>query len=194
MGMTPEQFVEEVRSPDPVERLLVAASIVASELEPGGIIPVVVGGSAVEFYTRGAYLTIDIDLILPGSQMIDEVLKSLGFQRTAGASYIHPVADVVIDLPKEPLEGDPDRITQVVVKGRTAYIIGLEDAIVDRLRAAAYWADERSREWATHLMAANWEEIDWLYLEGVAAKERPEVARVLAESRALAFEIVRENP
>ena len=60
-----------------------------------------VGGATVEFYTRGAYVTGDVDLIVPGLGEVATVLKSLGFVQR-GLSFVHPV-----DLPAERLAGDP---------------------------------------------------------------------------------------
>ena len=62
--MTREEFVRFVRgATDRLERHLRAAAAITGELGTIGLRPVVVWGSAVEFYTRGAYATADIDLI-----------------------------------------------------------------------------------------------------------------------------------
>lgn len=46
---------------DRVKRQVSIAGIITRALEPLGITPIVVGGSAVEFYTFGQYATMDID-------------------------------------------------------------------------------------------------------------------------------------
>ena len=189
--MTPEEFARFVHSPDPLVRQLRAAAIISQELAAMGLMPIVVGGSAVEFYTRGAYTTADVDLIVRGLREVDGVLQQLGFMHLGAASYVHENADVVIDLPREPLAGDPRRVVQVEVDGRAVHIIGLEDLIADRLRAAVHWKDLSSKEWAIQLMAAQWESVDWEYLDALARDDSTELAGTLAECRQMAEGVVR---
>lgn len=192
--MTAEEFARYVGdSPDVLVRQLRAASVISEELAPMGIVPVVVGGSAVEFYTRGSYTTMDLDLIVDGLQEIDRVLKQLGFARLAGTSHVLQSADVVVDLLPEPLAGDPSRIVEVDVNGRTVRIIGLEDIIADRLRAALHWQDLSSQEWAIQLMAAQWESVDWDYLNSLVMEDSAELAGMLADCRQIAENVVRRT-
>lgn len=184
--MTREEFVRFVSVPHRLERHLRAAAAITRALAPVRLTPVVVGGSAVEFYTRGAYTTADLDLVLPGLQEAAEALERLGFARQ-GASFVHPEVPLVVDLPPAPLAGDPSRLSVVEVEGLPVYLIGIEDLVADRLRAAAYWHDEGSREWAVQLMAAYWDELDWEYLGRLAASEPdPRYTRVEQEARELA--------
>lgn len=189
--MTSDEFVAFVSSPDRLVRQLRAAGVIARELAPFGLHPVVVGGSAVEFYTRGSYATVDVALVVDGVGEIDRALRGLGFTRLAGASYVHAQADVVIDLPREPLDGDATRIVTVDVEGLTVYVIGIEDIIADRLRAAVHWDDLSSKEWAIQLMAAQWEAIDWAYLQDLSKAEPPALGVVLRECRQVAESVVR---
>ena len=193
--MTREEFVRFVRgATDRLERHLRAAAAITGELATMGLRPVVVGGSAVEFYTRGAYATADIDLVVPGLAEVAEVLQGLGFERR-GPSFVHPDVPVVVDLPPEPLAGDGGRLSVVDVGGRPVYFIGLEDLIADRLRAAAYWQDEGSREWAVQLMASHWDELDWPYLSRLASHEGdPRYVRVEQEAREFADRLRRPEP
>ena len=184
--MTREEFIRFVSVPHRLERHLRAAAAITRALAPTQLRPVVVGGSAVEFYTRGAYTTADLDLILPGLQEAAEALERLGFTRH-GASFVHPDVPIVVDLPPAPLAGDPARLSVVEVEGLPVYVIGIEDLVADRLRAAAYWNDEGSKEWAVQLMAAYWDDLDWDYLERLTASEPdPRYARVDQEARRLA--------
>ncbi len=192
--MTAEEFVRYVRDPDRLVRQIRVEAAISEELGPSGLWPVVVGGAAVEFYTRGAYTTVDVDMIVEGLGAIDPVLRALGFSRLAGAAYGHAALDVVVDLPPEPLVGDAGRVVGVDVGGRTARIIGLEDIMADRLRTAVYWSDSASREWAVQMMAAQWEHVDWAYLDELATGEQPAFAEALSECRDLAQSVVRRAP
>ncbi len=189
--MTGEEFLRFVDVPDRLTRQLRAAAAIAGALSASGLRPVVVGGSAVEFYTGGSYTTVDIDLIVGGIREIDAALREMGFRRLAGTSYVHPEVDLVIDLPAEPLAGDPERVAEVRVEGYTAYVIGLEDIIADRLRAAVYWQDASSEEWAVQLMAAQWEAVDWAYLDTLQEAESEAFGQLLTRCRQLAEKVVR---
>ena len=189
--MTVDEFVHFVQASDRLVRQLRAAAAISAQLASSGLMPVVVGGAAVEFYTHGAYTTVDIDMIVEGLDEIDAVLSELGFTRLAGASYVHPQVDVVVDLPPEPLAGDARRVVEVDVEGRKVHVIGLEDIIADRLRAAVYWSDLSSREWAVQMMAAQWEQVDWAYLDDLALAEPSAFAQAMTECRQLAQAVVR---
>lgn len=53
-------------------------------------------------------------------------------------------------------------------------MIGIEDIILDRARAAVYWNSKRDEEWVQLLMGAQFEKIDFEYLEQTAKKEADE--------------------
>ncbi|MBX6377997.1 MAG: UbiD family decarboxylase [Clostridia bacterium] len=184
--MTPEEFEAYVDVPDPLERHLRAAAVVSHELAGRGLVPVVVGGSALEFYTRAAYQTADLDLMVPGLDEVASLLVRLGFQRH-GASFVHPRLPLVIDLPPGPLAGDPERLTWVTVDGKPVAVISPEDLLIDRLNAWVHWHDESSREWGVQLIAAYRDELDWDYLRAAAAREEAErLPAALDELRSLA--------
>lgn len=68
-----------------------------------------------------------------------------------------------------------DKIIEVTVEDDfLIYVIGIEDLIIDRIRAAVHWESQSDREWALFLMNAQWEEIDFEYLEQRAEKDRKE--------------------
>lgn len=192
--MTPEEFLRFVDRPERLVRQLRTAAAISEELASEGLRPVVVGGAAVEFYTSGSYTTVDIDMVVDGIKEIDRVLSALGFRRLAGTSYVHPRLDIVIDLPPAPLAGDAQRVVEVAVEGYRAYVIGLEDVVADRLRAVVHWQDIASREWAAQMLAAQWESVDWAYLDGLARSEPEAFARELADCRQLAEAVVRGVP
>jgi len=56
-------------------------------LAPRGIIPILVGGCAVEFYTLGSYATQDIDVVIPERREFDLALRALGFSKEKGQRH-----------------------------------------------------------------------------------------------------------
>lgn len=154
-----------------LELQLTVAGVISEAFKEFGVIPVVVGGSAVEFYTLGNYTTRDIDLIVEDPEYIKSVMNGLGFCNDAGTWYLPENPSIVVEFPKGPLAGDRKRIQPLLLpNNHTAYLISLEDIIIDRTLAAKYWTDG-SEEWVRFMMVAHYDEIDWKYLRRVAKQE-----------------------
>ena len=94
-----------------------------------GLPYVVVGGNALEFYTLGAYATVDVDLVSARRTEIGNLLESWGFERT-GRHWHHEELDVAIEIPDDVLAGSEDKVIQVEIEDLTVYIIGVEDLIM----------------------------------------------------------------
>jgi excisionase family DNA binding protein len=129
--------------------------------------PVIVGGQAVEFYSAGGYATVDIDLV-SASEPLDEILPGWGFKRH-GRHWVHADLGLIVEAPGGRLApGQRDRLTQVEVAGTSAYVLGLEDVIVDRLAACVHWASENDCRWAAVLIATHSAALDLDYLRAQA--------------------------
>ena len=131
--------------------------------------PVLVGGSAVAFYTAGNYATQDIDLCY-SSTHLDSVLLLAGFRKD-GRYWIHEELDIIVECPGSER---PWRIFDVELKsGDHVYVSSIEDMIVDRLCAYAFWDSPSEWEWARLMLESDTEEfaIDWEYLEKRAGEE-----------------------
>lgn len=170
----------------PLEVQLRTAAVIARVLGKTGDSVVVVGGSAVSFYTGGAYLSRDVDLVTSVSaRRIAEVLPLLGFERHDGA-WVHVETDVVVDFPAPPLAGDPARLTRVDTDEGPIQIIGIEDLLVDRLNAVVHWNDTEAREWCIAILALH-RDLDSAYLQARAGTEgvAEELQRVTVEASTL---------
>src|SRR3989338_2231060 len=113
------------------KRTLALSVVLQKALLPYKLYPILVGGSAVEYYTRGEYASGDIDYVLPTSDILKEIMAQLGFKKE-GRLFIHPELHLVIEFPSSYLEKNEtfDEITEGNIKVR---IIALEDLIIDRL-------------------------------------------------------------
>ena len=132
--------------------------------------PVVVGGNAVEFYTDGDYPTLDIDLV-GASEPIAQVLGEWGFQRE-GRHWYDNRLNIVVEVPGSGLtRAQLERAASVRVAGVTAYVIGIEDLIVDRLAACVFWEHAESCEWAKTLYTGA-SDLDADYLRARAREEK----------------------
>jgi hypothetical protein len=177
----------------PKERLLVATTIqdvLKKQMTISGIISmlfreagscvVVVGGSAVEFYTAAQYTTVDIDFITGRTDLIKQIMDELGFVNHSGTWILPQDPTVVVEFPAGPLAGSYDKIRQVrMADGDLVEVIGLEDIIIDRTAAATFWRDG-SDDYAKYMVLARYDEVDWKYCLEAAAKESclPQIKRL----------------
>ena len=148
---------------NPLKRQMTVAAIITVEMERLGSKVVLVGGSAMEFYTVAQYMTVDIDLIATKPDDIATVMNSLGFVNNGGTWMFSEDERIIVEFPVGPLAGSFDKIQPVMVGVDTVYVIGLEDIILDRLLAAKFWNDG-SELWAEFLLLSRNDEIDWRYL------------------------------
>jgi predicted nucleotidyltransferase len=113
------------------------AAVISRALQEIGIDPILVGGSAVAFYTEGKYTTHDIDMISPSGKETDEIMKQLGFTKY-GKDYSNEKLKIYVEFPGDAL-GPTEKINIIKTGGVKLKIISLEDLIVDRLCAFKYW-------------------------------------------------------
>ena len=151
-------------------------------LEPHEVTPVVVGGLAVEIYTRGQYTTVDIDLVMQRRDLADDILSKLGFVKE-GRHWYNPELMVAIEIPGSILEGaDSNKVTKIVLEnGRHIFVIGIEDIILDRLRACVHWQSSSDCEWGLRMLKVHLESLDIDYMEKMAEADHESSLEKLKE-------------
>lgn len=161
---------------DPLTKRLLFMGLLTRELDPENVIPIIVGGNAVEFYTAGGYATQDIDVVAP-SEPLDIVLKKWGFAKK-GRHWISEKLGIVIEAPARSLDREEqyEKLYEVEIEGLRVYILGIEDLIVDRLNAYVHWGSLDDKIWARELMVLHAGEIDWDYLKKRAKEEKVNAA------------------
>lgn len=162
MGDTKKRLDGLLDEADPRRRRLIALGLLARELAPLDIEPILVGGAALEFYTAGGYATHDIDLALPSGGDVDAVFARLGFIKE-GRFWHRADLDLLFEAPAE-LPGEDAPRTVVEVDGLRVVILGIEDLLVDRLRAWVRWQSDEDGRWARRLALLYADRIDWAYL------------------------------
>jgi len=116
---------------DKTERYLRVVAAVELALSDLPFRPVVVGGLAVEYWTR-AYNTYDIDVLLPSTKDVQHRLQTLGFRRQ-GRVWELPDTDLVWEMPGSFLD-ESDTATEVELPGgRKVLVLRLEDILVHRI-------------------------------------------------------------
>jgi hypothetical protein len=100
-------------------------------------VPVLVGGAVVEILTGGAYTTGDFDFVgfVPAS--VRRKLEASGFRKT-GRHWIHEQAEIFLEFPGKAL-GAEERAVLRKAFGYEVVVVSVEDLLVDRLGAWAYW-------------------------------------------------------
>ena len=120
---------------EPSLKNLRVAALLSELLRAVGADPVVVGGSAVEFYTEGAYVSGDVDICftgvwLPKAAQRAEVMRRVGAQALSSRKFV--VAGVYVDL-----------LGAVETGARTPFqevgpvkLLPIEDLVAERIFAA----------------------------------------------------------
>lgn len=141
---------------------------------------IIVGGHAVELYTSGSYKTADVDLVMIRDDIARALFDELGFVREGRHYYVSEM-DIPIEIPSDKLEGSKEKIIKLNTPEGYCYVIGIDDLILDRLRAAEYWTDTRSLEWARYLMYSQFDNIDLTYMRNTVSKENVKLATRLEQ-------------
>lgn len=149
---------------DKIYKNIALTAVITEALKEINIRPIIVGGQAVEFYTAGGYSTMDVDLVTPASiKEIDPIIKALGFEKE-GKYWTYEQLDFALEIPGSDLAGDYDKINEIEIEGLKAYIIGVEDIIIDRLNRYKFWREYDDQEWIVGMIYLNYDDIDWNYL------------------------------
>lgn len=148
--------------------LLVAAAL--TEAMPTR--PIVVGGTAEDFWTRDDYHVTDLDLCMPLGADARTVFRQLGFVRE-GRHWYHAEANVAVEVPDSLVDRDPERFAVVRVDGTPVTVIGVADLYLNRVRQATA-SDVESVSFFSALAIATdrFEEIDWRYVARRLREER----------------------
>lgn len=167
-------------APSPTERRLRFAALLASALRASETEFIVVGGSAIEFYTRGQYTTGDVDVVYTGRAEIEKVLLGWRFTRQRRI-WLNEGLGIVMDFVKPPYTGDLARTQVLETPYGSIRLAALEDLIVKRLASAKHWRRPRDTDHAQLLAAGYEDRIHWGYVERLAVEY--DVADLLAHLR-----------
>jgi hypothetical protein len=172
------------------------ASLVSALFRARGIELVVVGGSAIEFYTDGAYLSGDIDLcqIKPSTpiplRLRQEIMGQLGAK---GGPRSWEVAGTFVDLLGLVETESKSNFRKLKGPYGIVTLMNPEELLVERILVSAYPQPNReSADCARKFIAAalmGGFEIDW---REVARLAKSSQYRILNECKALVEQVARE--
>ncbi len=135
-----------------------------SSLFPDNKKPILVGGSAVELYTRGMAKSIDLDIIAD-RMVIAPLLLKQGFKQEGRHFY---KGRIDIEIPSDIFK---ERSIIVKYRGKKIRIVSVEDLIIDRLCACKFWESVYDCEQAQMLIRAYKNRLDRQYLNERAMQE-----------------------
>ena len=163
---------------EPRRRRLLALGLLTARLAAHRIEPILVGGGALEFYTAGGYSTHDTDLAMPHGAEVDAAFAELGF-RKEGRFWYHADLDLLFEAPAPAgLPGEDAPRTEVEVGGLRVVVIGVEDLLIDRLRAWVHWKSDEDGRWTRRLAHLYADRLDWGYLRERTRKTPEEAGRL----------------
>jgi hypothetical protein len=118
-----------------VERIVLAAAVIATALERAGMRATLVGGAAIEFHAPSAYATTDLDFVVEGRNRaaVNDVLTALGM-RQQGRHWVR--GDLFVEVPSSYLseESDTFQIGPFALRViRKEYVLG------DRIIGFRWW-------------------------------------------------------
>ncbi len=185
---------------DLLEKAMKLAGVVTSLFREAGWSLVVVGGSAVEFYTEGSYMSGDIDFCRNNLKPIPlrKLQDLMACLNGKGGPRSWLVAGLYVDL-LGMLENEATTpCRNVVTPYGTISIVPAELALVERVLLAYYpQADADARNTAKKMLAAclvGQTEVDWNEVERLAAlKDFDIVAELVELKQEVADELKRKR-
>ena len=161
------------------QNLLLAAAL-SEVIAPA---PVVVGGTAEEFWGGHEYHETDLDLVGRLTSEDRVTLQTLGFERR-GREWIRTGTPFIIEFPDTRIDGDEERVHTTRVGGGSVRIIGLDDLYVDRLKQATANAPQEDIHFQSALAvaASRYDDINWAYVSrriGATLRSEPHVGQAM---------------
>ena len=144
--------------------------LLTQEAEKRKVQPIVVGGSAVDFYTEGIYPSYDIDLV-SNRKIIGEILENVFKFKPSGRHWINEQIGLSVEIPSNHLAGDKDKLMVIRIENLSVYVIGIEDLIIDRINACVHWKSETDCSQAKYMIRYYRNRLDFGYLEEKAKDE-----------------------
>lgn len=150
--------LEQLKDKTKFEKMVQVTAILTKVFERENLKPIIVGGLAVEIYSRNEYTTSDIDIIFSPREIADKYLQLLDFKHV-GRYWYHEELMISIEIPNDLLEdADRERVIELMLQdGFHVFVIGLEDIILDRLRTCVHWKSSSDCEWGKRLFLLHYD-------------------------------------
>lgn len=130
--------------------------------------PILVGGSAVDFYLKRPPMSYDLDLIITNRGEFIRLLEDSGYKKDGRLWYKGGVA---VDIVSSDLKGKRVSTKILPATKQTLRVVSVEDLIIDRLCACKWWKSTYDCECAHFLIDAMKRKLDLQYLRMRAKQE-----------------------
>jgi hypothetical protein len=161
------------------ERILYVAALLSREMEGTKDPAIVVGGSAIEVYTSGRYVSEDLDIVTDRIRAIP-IVESWGFV-PEGRIWWRSDWKIAVDLVGSNYTGSRIRTQLIQTKYGPVRLAGVEDLVIKRLAEAKHWRSEEALRQAIMLSSEYSGRMDEAYLDDRARRE--DVVDILADLR-----------
>jgi hypothetical protein len=151
------------------------AAYVAEHLRSLGFDVLLSGGACVTLYSRGEYVSMDLDFVpmgLAARRRLREALADIGFTEK-GRCFVHPETDFFLDFPAGPpaVGRQPVRETRTMeFSTGTLRLLSPTDCVKDRLANYYYFGDRQCLHQAVLVIQAQDVDLDdvehWSVAEG----------------------------
>lgn len=143
--------------------------------------PIVIGGLAVEIYTRCGYYIDDIDIMVHNSRLLKSVLDKLGFEMV-GKHWHSKEIDVGLEIYNLDTQISQERLSHIKLpSGREIYVLGIEDLILDRLKNYYKHNSQHDYDWAFRIYKIHRDTLDIDYLLEKAATLHEDAVTMLSK-------------
>ena len=166
------------------------AALVCKTLDDAGITATLVGGACVMIYSKGEYVSHDLDFVTDAAlRDIASALGTIGFERKGGRLFENDACGFLLDFPAPPLAigREPVKATSSLrTKAGMLRLLTATDCIKDRLAAWFHWNDHQCLEQAVNIARSHnptmSEIARWAQVEGHSEKYRA-FAKMLGSKR-----------
>ncbi|MDD3625685.1 MAG: hypothetical protein PHV06_00055 [bacterium] len=134
--------------------------------------PIIVGGSALEYYSGVQYPTGDIDIFIEEEavpELIRHLRKNKFYKR--GKYYYSIDKKIPVEIHTGTFNGDKKHLSKIVFGKKEIYLIGIEDLIIDRIDVFDKKEYPEEFDWALRLYRSYLELLDIQYLKKKLTKD-----------------------
>lgn len=155
---------------EPDRRLRLFSALLTSETGLGVDGLMIVGGSAIEIYTGGAYVSGDVDYVTESRAAVARVLSGWSF-KDEGKWFSKKDWSLFVDVMETRGTGSRRLSRVIVTKVGPFRIAAIEDLLIKRVREAVNWQDREEAFDQAVLLARHADKVDWDYIDFYAKDE-----------------------
>ena len=158
--MQDRSFKHILAEKDHLNKRLYFVSWLTQKLKRGTTVPVLVGPSALEYYTNHAFICTSVDILWNNPDLLTKILTPYGFQRE-GRFWISNEAGLIVENVGRICDYN---VTILTTSFGDVSIISREDLILDLLQNYKWLNSIDDYQWAKLMIASNCNLLDFQYL------------------------------